>query len=798
MLTLCVVCVTTSTQPFGGLDRRAPATASTSAIRSDGTRVPISSRRIEVPTEPDPATRSRLSDAFARLPLCFEANEGQAASSARFVSAGSGYKLLLSPSNAELAARQPNSKGRALSMGLVNADPSAEMHGLDRLPTRANYFIGNDPSNWHTNIPTFARVICEKVYPGVDMIYYGSQRQLEYDFVVAAGADPDRIRLRFEGAQKTAIDAEGKLIIQTEETEIRHNKPVAYQEADGVRREISVAFNLSADGTAGFQISDYDKSKELVIDPVLVFSTYLGGSLDDFGRGIFVDSTGSAYIVGDSRSSDFTHGAADNADIFIGKFVPSGGFFSYTFFGGSKNEFATGLAVDADGNTYISGSTQSDNLGGAKSINPTLSGPSDAFVIKLNPGTGTFFYSTLVGGAGDETAVSISIDGVGNAYISGKTTSTDFPTANAIQSSFGGGDSDAFVSKIAPDGSSLVYSTYLGGSGTENLVDRTGIAVDAAGNAYVTGDTQSTDFPLKDPLRPSKTGDSASQDAYVSKIDPTGSSFVYSTYLGGDEDDVGLGIATDSSGNAYVAGRTRSSSFTGSGSTRQLTGTTDAFVAKLNPTGTTFGYLTFIGGVNGDESANAIVVDASNIAYVTGSAGPGFPTVKSVQSYFSGGDDVFVSRLSPDGTINFSTYLGGSGDDVGLGIAVDSAGSIYVTGFTDSATDLLTREALRTENAGGTDVLVAKIDPNTDLKGPVIYDVSVIGKQMKVLGQNFDPGAFVRVNDVPKKTNGGADPTQILTSKQAGKKAKPGRTVQIQIENANGKRSNLFFFTRPE
>jgi hypothetical protein len=762
------------------------------------TRVSFPSRGIEVPTEPDPATRSRLSDAFARLPLCFEANQGQAASSAQFVSAGRGYKLQLSPSNAELTVRQPSSKGRlALSMSLVNADPSAEMHGLDRLPTRANYFIGNDRSKWHTNIPTFARVICEKVYPGVDMIYYGSRKQLEYDFVVAPGADPDSIRLRFEDAQKTAVDAEGNLVIQTEETEIRHNKPVAYQETDGVRREVSVAFNLLTDGTAGFQIGDYDKSKELVIDPVLVFSTYLGGSLDDFGRGIFVDSTGSAYIVGDSQSSDFTHGAADNADIFIGKFVPNGGFFSYTFFGGMKNEFATGLAVDANGNTYISGSTQSDNLGGPMSINPALSGPSDAFVIKLNPTTGIFFYSTIVGGAGDETGVSIAIDGAGNAYISGKTTSTDFPTANAIQSSFGGGDSDAFVSKIAPDGLSLVYSTYLGGSGAENLADRSGIAVDPAGNAYVTGDTQSADFPVNNAVRSTKSGGQSSLDAYVSKIDPTGSSFVYSTYLGGDEDDNGLGIAADSSGNAYVTGRTRSSSFTGSGSTRQPTGTSDAFVAKLNPTGSAFGYLTFIGGANGNESANAIVVDASNNAYVTGSAGPGFATVKSVQSYFSGGDDVFVARLSSAGAINFSTYLGGSGDEAGLGIAVDSAGSIYVTGFTDSGTDLLTREAIRTENAGATDVFVAKIDPNTDPDGPLIYDVRFNGKQMIVLGQNFSNGAFVRVNDSPKQTSGGVDPTQVLTSKQAGKKAKPGRTVQIQVENANGKRSNLLFIARP-
>lgn len=800
-IALCLACMTNVTHPYGHLDGRGGVTTADGSRGSrteELSRVSMSSRPVETLTEPDPATRNRLTESFARMPLCFEANRGQAASSAQFVSAGSGYRLLLSPTESQLVAHRNSKEGRTLRMQLLNADPSAEMHGLDPLATRANYFIGNNPSKWHTNVPTFARVICEKVYPGVDMIYYGNQRELEYDFVVAPGADPDNIRLRFECAQKTAVDAEGNLIVQAGNTEVRHKKPVAFQEWDGERREVPVDFDLLADGTAGFHIGDYDKSRELVIDPVLVFSTYLGGSAADFGRGVFVDTAGRVYVLGDSRSSDFTHGTADNSDIFIGTFTPDGGAFGYTFFGGSKDEIASGLAVDSDGNTYISGTTQSNNLAGSHSINPVLSGPSDAFVIKLNPTSGLFFYSTLVGGSGDEEGVSVAIDGAGNAYISGRTTSADFPTANAIQSTYGGGDSDAFVSKIAPDGASLVYSTYLGGSDTENLAKRCGIAVDSAGNAYVAGDTRSGDFPVNNALRSSKTGSASSLDAYASKIDPTGAAFVYSTYLGGGEDDSGLGVATDSAGNAYVTGRTRSASFTGSSSTRALAGTTDAFVAKLNATGSAISYLTFIGGANGDESANAIVVDASNNAFVTGSAGPGFTTVKSVQSYFSGGnDDAFVARLSSVGTINFSTYLGGSGDETGLGIAIDATGSIYLTGITDSE-NFLTSEALRPENAGGTDLFVAKINPNTDPNGPLIYNVVVVGKQMRVFGQNFGAGAFIRVNDSPKETNGGQDPTEILTSKQAGKKAKPGRTVQLQVENPDGRRSNLFFFTRPE
>ena len=280
---------------------------------------------------------------------------------------------------------------------------------------------------------------------------------------------------------------------------------------------------------------------------------------------------------------------------------------------------------------------------------------------------------------------------------------------------------------------------------------------------------------------------------------------MYSTYIGGDEDDTGVGIAADAAGNAYVAGMTRSTNFTGSGSTRAAGPTTDAYVAKINPAGSAISYLTFIGVASGFEAAEAIVVDQSNRAYVTGSsgvglgtAGPRFPTINSVQSYFAGGDDdVFVARLSSSGVINFATLLGGGGEDIGLAVAVDSTGSIYVTGVTDSE-NFLTSEALRPENGGGTDLFVTEINPNTDPNGPLIYDVLVVGKQMRVLGQNFGAGAFIRLNDSPKETNGGLDPTEILTSKQAGKKAKPGRTVQIQVENPDGKRSNLFFFTRPE
>jgi len=772
--------------------------------------------RIELPAsrslfaEPDSATRRRLSNTFSRLPLCFQSNEGQAEPDVRFISAGNGHTLLLKPNEAVIALRPPmqvnpdavpeqaSQDTSVVRMRLIGADKSAEMRGLDSLPARVNYFIGNDPAKWHTGIATFARVICENVYPGIALAYYGSRQQLEYDFVVAPGADAGRIRIAFDGGRGAEISDEGDLVLHTPVGDIRHNKPVAYQETETGRRKVPAAFVLSDSGEASFELGDYDNTRELVIDPVLVYSTYLGGSNADFGRAIVVDSAGNAYIAGDSQSANFlTKASPANSDVFVGKMHHSGFFFSYSFFGGSKNDFATGLAVDADGNTYICGTTQSDDYPRLDSINAVLSGPSDAFVSKSNAEGDKFLYSTLVGGSGDEAGVSVAIDGSGNAYITGRTSSMDFPAVGAIQPTYGGGVSDAFVAKVASDGAALEYSTYLGGSGTENLLPRSAIAVDAVGNAYVTGDTLSGDFPTMNPLQPTKSGAAFSHDAFVSKINAAGSGFDYSTYLGGSEDDFGLGVAVDSGGNAYVTGRTRSTSFPSSSARRPSTGTTDAFVAKLNSAGSAYGYLTFVGGNNGDESGNSIAVDSAGIAVITGEAGEGFPTMRSVQSYFTGGDsDVFVARLGSNGVVNFATYMGGSGSDIGRGIAVDPAGSIYITGTSGSA-DYLTEFALRDRNQGGTDMFMSKIDPNADPNGPVILKVLLDGKQLTVFGQNFDDDAVVRVNDVPKGTKSGEDPSQILISKKGGKKIKPGRTVQIQVENSDGKRSNFFFFTRP-
>ena len=745
-------------------------------------------------------------------PLGFEANRGQADPDVEFIGRGPGFGLLLKPNEAifsltkqvpaSVINRSENSRPSLIAMKLEGANSTPFLSGVEPQPARANYLIGDDSSKWVRDVDTYSRVAYSNVYRGIDLTFYREQAQLEYDFAVAPGADAREIRLSFDGASEAKIGADGDLILGTAAGELKNNRPIAYQERDGARTEIAASFRRVSDGTIGFEVGEYDHTRSLVIDPVLVYSTYLGGSASDFGRGIVADSAGNAYVVGDSNSSDFLfRSSLTNSDVFVGKLNPSGNFLSYFFFGGAKNETATGLTVDSMGNVYLCGSTESPDFPRLGPLGVALKGTSDAFAIKLVPEPDQsaliFQYSSLIGGSGDENSVGIAVDNAGSAYLTGRTTSTDFPTVGPIQATFGGGTSDAFVSKLAADGGSLVYSTYLGGSADEDSGGKTGISVDSSGNAYVVGDTLSTNFPTKAPLQAAKSGSASTSDGFVAKINPSGSDFVYSTYLGGTNDDSALAVASDQTGNAYAAGRTKSASFTGSSTTRTANGTADAFVAKLNASGSAISYLTFIGGT-GDDSANAIAIDSSGNATIAGSAGDGLTTVKSIQAAFKGGaDDALIATLNSSGSVTFSTYLGGGGDDVALGVGLDSNGLIYVTGVTDSL-DFLTFLPLKAANAGARDVFVAKIDPTATPNHPVLTQALLSGKKLFLLGQNFDIGAVLRINDEPVVTrNDDSNPSQLLISKKGGKQIKPGKTVQLQIENPNGSRSNLLFFTKP-
>lgn len=760
-----------------------------------------------------PEDAERAGKVFNRLPLLFEANAGQAESEAKFVARGDGFGLMFKPDSVAMVVKEraksaPSEAGAqaeassqvaVVHMKMAGANPGPRLTPRGKQPTRLNYMIGSDASNWHADIPTYSELIYEQVYAGIDVRYYGNRRQLEYDFIVSPGADPDRVRLDFEGCQSVSIASNGDLILDTKAGDLRHGKPFVYQEVDGTRREVAGSYRITGPDQVGFQLGEYDRTLPLVIDPVLEYSTYLGGNSNDFSKDLTIDSAGNAYIVGDSISPNFlANSSALNSDVFVARFTTTGNMLNLTFFGGNANDFATSVAVDATGNVYMGGTTFSANFPRVNAIDMTLGGTNDAFITKLNGLGPGLFFSTFVGGSGDEAGVSLAIDSATNIYLTGRTNSSaDFPRVGAIQQNYGGGVSDAFVSKINANGAAFAYSTFLGGSSTENILSDSGIAVDTAGNAYVTGDTVSTNFPRVNALQQVKAGNASQADAFVSKLNASGAAFVYSTYIGGTLTDRGLDIAADAAGNAYVTGLSESITFFGASPIRTPVGLIDAFVAKLNPGGSAYLYFTFLGGSEPD-SGNAIFVDSANNAYVSGSAGAGFVLVNALQPTFAGGDDAFVTRLNSNGVVTFSTYLGGSNAETATGVAADTTGSIYLSGFT-SSTNFPTALPLVALHGGAADVFMSKIDPDAVASlDPVILSVTRDGKRLVVLGLNFDIGARLFMDNIRQKkvVNGTPDPTMVLIARKSGKKIEVNQTVLLQVINNDGRVSNVFPFTR--
>ena len=541
----------------------------------------------------DPATRSRISEAYGKTRLSFQANHGQSDPKVKFLARGGACNLFLTPTEAAMTLRianrtrrnadshganytPPVSQSAYIKMRLVGANTAPELSGLDPLPGACNYFIGAGAEKWRTDVPQYARVKYGDVYRGIDMIFYGNQSDLEYDFKVAPGADPAAIKVSFESP--LSVDENGDLIIDTASGPLRQRKPFAYQEADGAKHQVAAQYILKGNGV-GFRMGAYDKSRPLIIDPVLSYSTYLGASGSETGWAITVDSAGAAYIAGQTNSSNFptTQDAfqkslAGASDVFVIKLNPAGNALVYsTYIGGASDDFGFGIAVDATGNAYVTGQTSSSNFPTKPTI-PFLDSTS-AFILKLNPAGNALVYSTLLGGIGVDTGKAIAVDSKGAVYVTGETVAQDFPVFNAFQSQYKGGlcifddfgipCTDAFVSKLNPEGTALVYSTYLGGNGTDT---GTGIAVDSAGAAYVTGQTAATDFPttpgaFQTQAGGSSTGRGFGGDAFVTKLAPSGSSLIYSTYLGGGGDDRGSGIAVDSEGSAYIGGTTNSFNF---------------------------------------------------------------------------------------------------------------------------------------------------------------------------------------------------------------------------------------------
>jgi Beta-propeller repeat len=698
-------------------------------------------------------------NAYGKLPLAFEANQGQTAAQVHFLSHGDGYALYLTGQEAVLTLRQPTVASRTrvthaksaerhagaraaerfsvLRMRLEGSNPNAAIAGVDRLATRVNYFVGNDPASWHTDVPVYSQVKYHDVYPGVDLLFYGNQRRLEYDFVVAPGANAKSIALDVHGASKMSVDRHGNLLMKVADGEVELQKPIVYQVLNGQRREIAGNYALSNDHEVRFAVASYDRTRPLTIDPVLNYVTYLGGSgsLGDGAYGIALDAAGDAYVAGFTSSTDFptqnpesptapgdttTLGAA-----FVSELDPTGATLLYsTYLGGSGNgtfgEAANSIAVDTSTppNIYVTGYTGSADFPVSTNAligtapGGTATGGS-GFVTKLipgNSGSAQLGYSSYLGGDTEDEGNGIAVDATGNAYVTGLTLSTDFPhTANALYSSLQNPNGSGFLTVVNTNATtgplSDVFSTYFGGTngpGSAFLYgdEAFGVKVDASSNAYIVGTTTSSDFPTKGTAVSSCSTD-ANGIAFVSVINTATPALTYSTCLGGaTTESQGFAIALGPNNVAYVTGTTTSSDFPVTANSIPPAGTVVngvAFISLLNTTSATPNqYSTFLGGTNGDNGLG-IVADATGNAYVTGSTFSGnFPVTSGaiLETKTNPEGTGFVAKINAGGhgraDLLYSSYFGGSGNatatpDVGYGIAVSAADNAYIAGQTPSS-----------------------------------------------------------------------------------------------------------------
>ena len=701
------------------------------------------------PAEPIAAASTAAPDhivfTYGKLPIRFEPNVGQTSPEVKYLAQGSGYSLaltahgvVLSLSNAgkpaQDAARPEKVPAAAarhalLRLNLLHAKSGPKLRAEQRQDSVSNYFIGSDRSKWRSDVANYAAVRYQQAYPGIDWLVYGNPQHLEYDFVVAPQADPRRIRLGVEGADHLALDRNGDLLIKVGEQTLRQLKPVIYQTTTrGGRHSIEGHYVLHHRQLA-FTLGGYDHNRTLVIDPSFAYSTYIGGSCCDQATAIAVDGAGNAYITGPTGSTDFPtvnpFQASNKLDnVFIAKFNASGSKLLYsTYLGGSINELSHAIAVDNDGNAYVAGDTASIDFPVVNPFQATnkagpggSNGATNAFVTKFNTSGDALLYSTYLGGSSlINAALGIAVDSAGNAYVAGYTDSIDFPTASPLQGS-NKGRINAFVTKFNTAGNALLYSTYLGGSSADEAY---AIALDASGNAYVTGGTNSTDFPTVNPYQAVNNSaglGSNGQNAFVSKLNTTGSALLYSTYLGGSDYEGASGIAVDGTGDAYVAGATESLDFPTVNpfqATNKATageGGPTAFVTKFNAAGNALVYSTYLGGSGGGngllgDAANAIAVDSAGNAYVAGyTASTDFPTSNPMQGInkaapIISSHNAFITQFNSAGSaLLYSSYLGGSGSygnasahteipfgEVANGIALDNSGNIYVTGQTGSS-----------------------------------------------------------------------------------------------------------------
>jgi hypothetical protein len=683
---------------------------------------------------------------FGRLALAFEENVGQAPDPVRFLATGAGYRVFLAASELVIAqaARPGGEAPTPISLRFVGADRQAEPLARDRLPGMAHYFLG---ATRLTDVPRFARVGFAGVLPGVDVEYYGHDGALEFDLIVAPGADPAGIRMEFEGADGVGVDAQGGLRVDAEGRSLRLHRPVVYQTIAGERRTVDARFEVRADRQVSIALGDYDPAHPLVVDPVLAYATLVGGSADDFATAIAVDAGGNVYLTGYTQSSDFpVAGAFDKSvgkvDAFVAKLDPTGRNLVYSTYLGGRNasDYGRAIAVDAAGSAYVTGTTTGADFpttAGAYQSGTTSGG---SFVAKLGASGSALVYSTYVGGA---QSAGIAVDATGRAFVTGSAAPSFATTAGALQRSPGAASgADAFVLALAPDGTAAAYATFLGGAGEDR---GHAIATDADGTVVVAGATASANFPVVGAMQAASGG---GKDAFVARLSPAGDALLWSTYLGGARDDAAYGVAVDREGAVYVAGEAYSGGLGtpdafqpnagGAWVLNSVAG--NAFVARLAPEGDRLEYFTYLSGQgtcpgpcnvspaapqHPMDAAYGVAVDADGHAFVTGVARSfGFPLFASIlpAKQNSGEDSIFVAKLARSGSAllystlvrtgpaSATTLASGTPLGAGTGIAVDGAGSAYVSGVANATNRFpVTTGAFQTAVRGLADAGVIKL-----------------------------------------------------------------------------------------
>jgi hypothetical protein len=685
---------------------------------------------------------------LAGLPLGFELNKGQMDPAVKYAARANQYTLFLTSSGAVFAlpksvdlptslksiaqqgaARQVRkpSVWTSIGMRLVGASPTQVISASDQLPGVKNYFVGRDNTKWARGVPLYSRVESRNVYPGIDLAFRGIGKELEFDFLVSPGANPRRINMAFDGAQHVKLEASGDLVVSSTAGDLQIHQPVAYQEAnDGKRTLVNTRFIQRKDGSIRLALGSYDRRRQLIIDPAVTYATYLGGTAQDEGLGVATDGAGNTYVTGGTNSPDFPNtggglGYSGGLDAFVTAFNSSGQFMFSTLFGGSGDDVGTSIAVNPVGfnpGIFVTGYTTSPDF--PAFVNQiSLAGTQNAFVCILDYATGTFtMASTYLGGEAVDSGLAITFDnaGIGYVYVAGQTTSQNFPISsplfNDTQLNMGGGSgaSDGFVAELYPDLSGFYFSTFLGGGNQDFAA---GIALDnpdsVMHNIYVSGGTNSggsssppSFYTTPGVIQPTCGTDGncngGQDDAFVTVIctyvaAPCSAiglapNYVYSTFLGGSGKDDAFSLAADLAGNAYITGQTSSTDFRLANPLQgTLKGAQNAFISKLNPTGTSLVFSTYLGGSGSDAGLGIAIDDNSNV-YVTGRTNSAnFPLQYPTQGTIGGGNDAFISALSPSGSaLTFSTFLGGSGEEDAIGgsIAVDSDQNVYVTGDTNS------------------------------------------------------------------------------------------------------------------